>query len=82
MILDLSARVKKNIAEMREGEECFCRLFLVSFLLLSWLLPPHRAVDFTSTSKAARRGIRCSGVLKSSVCKFSDEKMNQIIYSV
>ena len=29
-----------------------------------------------------RRGIRCSSVLKSSACKFSDEKMNQIIYSV
>ena len=48
------------------------------------LLPSHGVVDFTSTSKGsgARLGIRCSGVLKSSACKFSDEKMNQIIYSV
>ena len=46
------------------------------------LLPSHGVVDFTSTSKGARRGIHCSGVLKSSACKFSDEKMNQIIYSV
>ena len=28
------------------------------------------------------RAIRCSSVLKSSACKFSDEKMNQIIYSL
>ena len=39
------------------------------------LLPSHGIVDFTSTSKAARRGVRYSGVLKSSACKFSDEMM-------
>ena len=46
------------------------------------LLPSRGVVDFTSMSKTAWCGIRCSGVLKSSAYKFSGEKMNQIIYSV
>ena len=37
---------------------------------------------YPTVFKTAWRGIRCSSVLKSSTCKFSDEKMNQIIYSV
>ena len=48
---------------------------LISFLNL--VSPAYPTVF-----KTAWRGIRCSSVLKSSACKFSDEKMNQIVYSV
>ena len=37
---------------------------------------------YPTVFKTAWRGIRCSSVLKSSACKFFDEKMNQIVYSV
>ena len=36
-------------------------------------MPSHGVV-----AKTAWRGIRCSSVLKSSACKFSEEKTNQI----
>ena len=38
------------------------------------VLPSHGVV-----AKTAWRGIRCSSVLKSSACKFSEEKTNQIV---
>ena len=38
----------------------------------------HTECRFHITSKTAWRGIRSS--IKSSVCKFSDEKMNQFVY--
>ena len=37
---------------------------------------------FHIISKTAWRGIRCSSVLKSSPCKFSDEKMNEIVVTL
>ena len=41
------------------------------------VLPSHGVV-----AKAAWRGIRCSSVLKSSACKFSEEKTNQIVVTL
>ena len=39
------------------------------------LLPSHGVVDFTHVEDCM-----AWSVLKSSVCKFSDEKMNQFVY--
>ena len=41
------------------------------------VLPSHEVV-----AKTAWRGIRCSSVLKSSACKFSEEKTNQIVVTL
>ena len=41
------------------------------------VLPSHRVV-----AKTEWCGIRCSSVLKSSACKFSEEKMNQIVVTL
>ena len=41
------------------------------------VLPSHGVV-----AKTAWRGIRCSSVLKSSACKFSEEKTNQIVVTL
>ena len=41
------------------------------------VLPSHGVV-----AKTAWRGIRCSSVLKSSACKFSEEKANQIVVTL
>ena len=46
------------------------------------LLPSHRVVDFTSRPRHVWCGIRCSSVLSSSACKFSDEKINQIVVTL
>ena len=41
------------------------------------VLPSHGVV-----AKTAWRGIRCSSVLKSSACKISEEKANQIVVTL
>ena len=40
-------------------------------------VPSHGVV-----AKTAWRGIRCSSVLKSNACKFSEEKTNQIVVTL
>ena len=87
MIIDLSVRVKKKIRVLLPSHGVLDFIStsklsessnLANLIYFLHLVSPAYPTVF----KTARRGIRFSSVFKSSACKFFDEKMNQIVYSV
>ena len=86
MIIDLSVRLKKKIREKSViAVTRSCRFHTTSKLseagnLANLIYFFHLVLPaYPTVFKTAWRGICCSSVLKSSACKFFDEKMNQIV---